>query len=490
MHGNARRDFENSRYLEFQIPYTYNMQSSSPARPPITTRTAMRHVSEPASPQRPEPIRLSITARLIHALHARLEAHPAIWFTYCKTIRDLMLKLEKYGYGGAINHFSVCTGTGMSSMVLHELLQYWRERFNVMMIGVEKVCAEKNPKKIGFAKAQHKPEFMLDDMSLLAAPKIPIPGTALLGQRPQYAPTPHCFLYDGGFPCQSLTGLSSSSSGNKGCIQDAFEVGKSSATGDGYRLFENNVHANWPEIVLGENLWKLFQTIKEKKFTDGDFILKRWREMGYYAMAEDSQHEDFGAPGVRRRAFLIGLLHLVGSEAEITHWFHSLFTTMQGEMDTTIEDFVDVDPVERRKNLTKLGIKSWADFPDRWRTPSDDGDVKWRVLHRSLCEIGHPINGGELPFPLEPSQVQELYIDYGGLLPREREAIIIIDAFFAPRSNFEFVDINTDLNWHLKSYLDEHWSWTEHAEEESPFKCKPFTDAGSTKFMMRRSVVT
>ena len=156
---------------------------------------------------------------------------------------------------------------------------------------------------------------MLDDMCHLSQPRIPVPGTAMLGQRPRYVVTPHCFLYDGGFPCQSYTGLSSSSSGNKGCIQDAFETGKQSSTGDGYNIVEGNIVASWPEIAICENLWKLFQAIPDRKMTDGDFILSRLRRLGNHATAEDTQHEDFGAPGVRRRACLVSLLHLVGPEA-------------------------------------------------------------------------------------------------------------------------------------------------------------------------------
>ena len=87
--------------------------------------------------------------------------------------------------------------------------------------------------------------------------------------------------------------------------------------------------------------------------TDGDFILARWRSLGYHATAEDTQHEDFGAYFVRRRAYLIGLLHLVGPEAAITHYVHSLFTAVQGKMCLNVKDFIDVCPVKRRANLNR-----------------------------------------------------------------------------------------------------------------------------------------
>ena len=106
-----------------------------------------------------------------------------------------------------------------------------------------------------------------------------------------------------------------------------------------------------------------------------------------------------------------------------------------------------------------------------------------------MCEIGHPIDGDALPFPHEPSPEQVGYVDVGGFPPREQEAVIIADACFSPQSPSEIIDINIEPGGKLKRYLNEHWSWIPLAKQQSPFKDKPFTDASSTKFMLRRSIV-
>ena len=181
---------------------------------------------------------------LLHEMLDRLEARSTVWpqvVSAWATVAEMVAKMP----GGAMTHWSLCSGAGFSSTALRTTLPVLAQRCRTDPVGFrECIAAEKNKKKQAVYFGQHKPEIMTDNMKELATH-----SDINLAQDGRRSSLPWSFLLDAGIPCVSRAGNNNNSEKNANCIQE-FLAGtlKVTATGEGYSDIENVIKEHGPEV--------------------------------------------------------------------------------------------------------------------------------------------------------------------------------------------------------------------------------------------------
>ena len=427
----------------------------------------------------------TLLSRHLRDLVRRVETHPRLHLDFVNAMTRASALMAEICPDGELHHWSVCAGSGMSSVMMRVLIPYLAQNYNLKVKVVESVAAEKHPRKRSLYMRQHEPRVMVDLLETLSNSRVR--NCAAAGS---FTALPPAFSYDGGFPCTSRTGLSSKSGANANCVQDTLDGSRDdTATGNGYRDIESNLLIHWPELCFLENICKLFQKKKGTEMSDGEHITDRLNEIGFRAFNTQGDHRQFGAWSVRWRAYWIALLHVDPNDPAVEHFFNSLLMAMQvdAEFEASPLSFLTLDDNIRKQEAESLGLPQFRDTSGS-AEPTDPKSYGWKMFHKRVCDLGTPAELEPLPFPYEATEAQKEYVCLGGLSTREKEALLILDRFFPPEAVYEFIDINADLGWTCKSIIKtdtEPWAW--NTQVKSPWHACPATDAGSTKYCFRYS---
>ena len=268
-----------------------------------------------------------------------------------------------------------------------------------------------------------------------------------------------------------------------------------------------------PEIVFYECVAKLFgvkpktmfPSLTEEEYnekrasgeikSDVDFVIIRLKKQGYVVIAIVFNHKEFGAYSDRVRAYWVAMRNCAAisdtkKHTEIKHWFGQVHSAMKvpANFKPKAEHFLTVDDELRSSEIHAIGQRSFAEVADTKHKQAPQTDVGYKLFGKRLCALGDPIHETPLPWPVQASEEQEDFFSAAGLSGREQEAVIMLDALFPPRERFELIDINPSLDRLLHSWLEKEVSgWKESKKEDTPWKSKPATDTGSTKYVVRIS---
>ena len=203
-------------------------------------------------------------------------------------------------------------------------------------------------------------------------------------------------------------------------------------TGDGFADVLDIVRVHFPMIIVLENVPKLMQIKKGHKVSDADRITGPEKKLGCTAMHKLLHHQEMGGFGRRSRVYWIGLKHLQGEEPEIRHFLHTVVTGMAPVEPEDPDMIFNPDSEVRQELVRSLGMTAIADI-GLLRTSSKAAKLNWKVFHRELTtRLGHPVSGSRIKYPIDV-QNASAWVDLSGLLPREQEAVIILDTYFSPQ---------------------------------------------------------
>ena len=226
--------------------------------------------------------------------------------------------------------------------------------------------------------------------------------------------------------------------------------------------------------IFGFPYWRSKDSI-----SDSDWMLQELEHAGYWATDADIDQKDYGAPNARIRwyaGWAAGLV-AVGGKVEITHYFHRVLNSMKiGKGNPA--DFVMMDQAALNCACDRAGLSTFQALGVR-ESACVKEELMWKSDHHQIC-----LDNG-LSWPLNLATAPT-YLDFSGLLPREREAALLLDSFWqqAPGDHMEFLDINMKLPWLINPHLMKDGDGAIDPES-SPWKSIPPTFTGSGKIMMR-----
>ena len=427
-----------------------------------------------------------ITFKLLDGVLTRIEACPTLFLKFRAGLTQCMHFVKSGCPAGVMPHWSVCAGSGMSSMVLSRLCEWLRVRMQLDFNIEEAVAAEKHDRKRDVYVRQHGPKFVVKDMAELSSED----ARNLNTNRKE--PLPWVFVYDGGIPCTSRAGPSSLKGQNLNCIQETFAGRRSgTATGDGFQHIFNNLALHKPWLVFLECVPNLFEQKEGCQFSDGEIILVKLRTLGYFATFKIFNHSQAGAHSARRRAYWVGMLGIM-NELKAKPFFDECLAggfiaeSTISDRHARMEEFIDLDDESRLEALRVLALPSWQDVSHK--EPAGD-DCGWKVLHKQLCSLGAPwCDVAPVDWPLTPTWQQRKYMQCGGLNPREIEAMCLCDLFWHPQSATEVLDANESLQWKLSTQMADKTGseWTKKASQ-TPWHSRVPCDVGSAKIVLRTS---
>ena len=133
----------------------------------------------------------------------------------------MVSKLSQFP-GADVYHWSLCSGFGMSSMLLRRLSQFISKLTrSPPFIVRESVAAEMKEDKRKVYESQHSPEVMTKDMKELPNDTA-LNASQHVSTRGVRARLPWCFLLDAGVPCTSRAGTNNKCETRINCVQDYY----------------------------------------------------------------------------------------------------------------------------------------------------------------------------------------------------------------------------------------------------------------------------
>ena len=127
----------------------------------------------------------------------------------------------------------------------------------------------------------------------------------------------------------------------------------------------------------------------------------------------------------------------------------------------------------------RLGVPLQKTVAKRGAGKQRQEPAEWKLDHKRVCA------SFDITWPCVCTDSQ---VSFAGMLPREREATIILDELWVATAELEFVDINTNLQRLLQGSLREVVSHDSDGEDlvhkklgRSPWRSSPPTLVGSGK---------
>ena len=290
---------------------------------------------------------------------------------------------------------------------------------------------------------------------------------------------PHGQILDAGVPCHSRTSLSCNSSKNKNCVQEGRE-----ATGEGFVATCQTSFRHGMNMVSCECVTLLGQKDPDDKDakSDKEFIVDEFRKQKFWSHAEDLDAEEWGSYPARSRSYWAALRGLVGTHAEITHFFKTVHNSFKVKMPMPTSYFITLDEKQRREEAATIGVPLHSEFGPREPKREKD-EYKWKLEHKLHFEgvgVAWPIDWGAVSAGLQ----------FNGLLMREREAVVYFDSVFPAKPAttspiLEFIDVNPSIGRIMKSYVD--WDLSLKDPTSSPWHTRPTTIVGSANMVVRIS---
>ena len=282
---------------------------------------------------------------------------------------------------------------------------------------------------------------------------------------------------DAGIPCISRTSLNANCSKNVNCVQQ-----KTEATGIGFENTRLTCVAHSPEIVGLECVDKLFQQT-DGGISDAEYMVKKMEEAGYWAQARIRDSRDCVSWVPRIRGWWGALRNLQGDREAITQWFDTVLRAFKSTKTLPPTAYVEINNDKRKRIAAELGIESHSDLGLRESfaaNPRKDDALNWKCKHMEICEnnkLRWPIDLASVPTPS--------FISYEGMLPREREAVALLDILWPPAHEEDlmyFVDINPTIERLCQRLLDEDGK---PIPGSGPWHETPGTLVGSGKLCVR-----
>ncbi len=379
-------------------------------------------------------------------------------------------RLEAHLDGRTLHKWCLFAGTGISAHLAELASTYLADTYNIALPQATELLCEKNIPKQTFGMAAH-PSVPVISGDAHELSKSSIDVNQKTNQKHHILPP--CDILDGGVPCISRTSLSMHASKNVNCCQK--EEGE---TGQGYVAWRGAIGTHKPAVAMGECVPGLLQyDLTYSKINDAEHIKNELNLKSYWAHYASPDAEDYGSWIARIRLWWGAIRGLIGKDEDITAFFMSLVNGFKVKpIKFPSGRFITNNRKMRRAEALSLGLPIWDEFGKRVPKRQKDS-LDWKLDHLTLWTA----NGMSWPFDVDAFDSTS-YINFSNCLPREAEALCVLDKLFAPMCDLEFLDVNPTLARVLAGVIDEN---SRPNEGHTPWKSKSPTQVGSGKLVCR-----
>lgn len=259
--------------------------------------------------------------------------------------------------GQVLNLMALYAGCNVKQHVDVALTRLWRLRYGIEIKLAHPMMAEHDMSKVEFLKSQFDNFIMVIKAEEMASADV---IDHFSGEQTGVPPV-HALA--SGFPCTSRTSLSSRSAGNVNCAQQGKD-----ATGIGAATTLSTIDTHEPQEVMMENVPNLAQKLPSSDMSDAEWLTQQLQARKYWAVCVDMDSKERGLCIPRHRLWWLGLRNLVGAEADISHFFLTLLSSLKvPENRFSLDHFFTRDNEVRAEESRAAGFKPLAECGPRIR---------------------------------------------------------------------------------------------------------------------------
>ena len=370
-------------------------------------------------------------AEAITLWHSAMALHCDVFTCFLDALQGFALKCN-----GVCKVGTMFSGSDMVRIVLGCLSQFWHHTYDIDIRFEFMFAAEKELEKQMFLTRHCDASLVFGDCTECSQT---MAANVLNGEK-TIVPWVH-WLW-AGFPCVSKSKANNKRAQFKDCVVNA-----TASTGEGFEMVRKYVETAMPDMISLENVPEL--AVGEAGITDADHIVKKLRDLGYWATYFVFDAADFASVVVRERCYWHAVKHKQDGDGVLTSFMHRMLVAMrQNDAPFTFDRFIIYKDEDRRFLLEQLGAP----------------DVKNANKFKKMADPGYKDEHNELyrryslSWPPSAECLDKYRYDFKGCSPRMIEMIYFLDVVFAFGTDaevfalqqqgtrtFEFIDANQSL---------------------------------------------